>query len=135
MMRASAALGKATQGLFALVGTSLAGKSRDEAPGKQFMGELWLRRHGQEAVCRIFGEPAEERHAAVVGDGQAAGYLWWQRSIVISFIIYLFVKFCVIFIWHCFIWTKCCVFRDKVNCLFYCSEEAGPDIGDTGEKH
>ena len=39
-MRASAALGKATQGLFALVGTSLAGKSRDEAPGKQLMGEL-----------------------------------------------------------------------------------------------
>ena len=39
-MRASAALGKATQGLFALVGTSLAGKSRDEASGKQFMGEL-----------------------------------------------------------------------------------------------
>ena len=39
-MRASAALGKATQGLFALVGTSLAGKSRDEASGKQFIGEL-----------------------------------------------------------------------------------------------
>ena len=39
-MRASAALGKATQGLFALYGASLAGKSRDEAPGKQLMGEL-----------------------------------------------------------------------------------------------
>ena len=39
-MRGSAALGKATQSLSALIGTSLAGKSRDEAPGKQLMGEL-----------------------------------------------------------------------------------------------
>ena len=92
-MRALAALGKATQGLFALVGTSLAGKSRDEASGKQFMGELRLRRHGQEAVCRILGELVEECYAVVVGNGKAADshYMVFLRYELIFLPLYSYI--------------------------------------------